>query len=229
MGRYKRDPQPGDTKGKLTIIEALLDYKIKCFCSCNPDVVLIMNRGTFFSPTTHSCGCYRNNLLSANSTRHGLHKHPAYTRLTKMLMRCNNPKFEAYKDYGARGIIVCKEWSDPVNYKGLKTFVAWFEERLKILGITLENVNRNLHIDRINNNGPYAPWNCRLVSHTENAKNTRRNRIYDYNGQRKILKDWALELGLEYATLKGRLDNGWDIERAFTAPLRKVRRRKQDL
>ena len=33
---------------------------------------------------------------------------------------------------------------------------------------------RGLQLDRIDNNGPYAPWNCRWVSQKENCQNTRK-------------------------------------------------------
>ena len=35
---------------------------------------------------------------------------PEYRAYSGILARCTNPKNQAYKDYGARGITVCDRW-----------------------------------------------------------------------------------------------------------------------
>ena len=60
-----------------------------------------------------------------------------------MIGRSYNPKFEAYEDYGARGIVVCDEWRDDPT-----TFCSWCDEQKIPEGYT---------IDRENNNGNYCP------------------------------------------------------------------------
>ena len=42
--------------------------------------------------------------------KHGLSHTPIYEAWKGMKGRCNCPTDPAYKDYGARGIKVCREW-----------------------------------------------------------------------------------------------------------------------
>src|ERR1700733_6114353 len=75
-----------------------------------------------------------------------------------MLRRCNNPKYAKYKNYGGRGIYVCKEWGDYSN------FYTW---------AMANGYEDSLQIDRKDNDGPYSPDNCRWVSASQNMRNRR--------------------------------------------------------
>jgi hypothetical protein len=72
--------------------------------------------------------------------------------------RCNNPRNAAFKYYGGRGIKVCDEWKS-------------FEQFLADMG---PKPNRELSLDRINNNGDYEPSNCRWATKIEQMKNRRK-------------------------------------------------------
>lgn len=65
----------------------------------------------------------------------------------EMMKRCYNEKSVAYKDYGAKGIIVCPEWHDRENFR------KW----------ALENgYEKGLRLERIDCKGNYEPTNCRF-------------------------------------------------------------------
>ena len=131
-----------------------------------------------------------------------------------MKHRCYNPKDKFYKDYGARGIIVCAEWNnrDRVSTlhnatKGFLAFKKW----------ALENgYNDKLTIDRIDVNKGYSPDNCRWVSALVQANNTRSNHYLTYKGKTQSLADWCRELNLNYGTVRSRINrNKRSVEKAL--------------
>lgn len=95
-----------------------------------------------------------------------------------MYKRCYNQNCKSYRSYGGRGIYICDEW---LNDR--KLFVKW----------SLENgYSQDRSIDRIDVNGPYAPWNCRWVSNLCQANNKRNSRrVTTTDGTSFTVAEWA--------------------------------------
>lgn len=89
--------------------------------------------------------------------RDGRTSHSLYSTWRSMLDRCYNPENRQYKDYGGRGITVCKRWRNN------------FWDFVEDVGPKPEG---KIH-DRKNNNRGYMPSNCRWVSHSESQFNRR--------------------------------------------------------
>lgn len=134
--------------------------------------------------------------------RNGQKAHPTYVSWASMLNRCRNERTPDFKNYGGRGITVCKRW---LRYEN---FLADMGERLP--GQTLE---------RINNDRDYKPSNCRWATKREQARNSRHNTFITFRGRRMLLIDWARELGLKAPTLCFRLKR-WSVKKSLTTPLR---------
>jgi hypothetical protein len=78
---------------------------------------------------------------------------------SNMKSRCYNPKNDGYKNYGARGIKICEEWLNPMN------FVNW----------ALENGYKDsLTIERKDVNKGYEPENCIWIPKSQQPLNTRK-------------------------------------------------------
>jgi hypothetical protein len=126
-----------------------------------------------------------------------------------MRARCNNANNPAYNDYGGRGIFVCTEWDE-----SFQTFLADMGERPSLAHT----------LDRIDNDGPYSPSNCKWTTKKEQARNRRSSRLIEWRGEKKTLVEWSDVLGIHQGTLNTRLSSGWGIERAFSEPLRQAKR-----
>ena len=106
----------------------------------------------------------------------GDYERSIYNRWATMIGRCENPHRDKYKEYGGRGIKVCKEWHD------IRKFAAWCKK---------SGYKATLQLDRIDNNGNYCPENCRWVSVRENCQNCRRTRFLTIAGVKRAASEWA--------------------------------------
>lgn len=198
----------GQQFGRLTVIEKAGKsggrVLWKCRCSCGKELFVITNNLT--AGRTQSCGCLRDEILSNMSKSHGKSKTRMYKIWKSMRVRCYNKNVKEYKNYGARGITVCNEWNNSFD-----AFYNWSMAH----GYTDE-----LTIDRIDVNGNYEPSNCRWATYKEQARNKTNNVFITYNGEKKVMKDWAKIYGLKLHTLWYRLNvRGWSIEDALTTPV----------
>ena len=127
-----------------------------------------------------------------------------------MVTRCCCRTSPRYKDYGGRGIGVSPRWYDPETGRHkIGAFAKWAKSH---------GYREGLQIDRIDNDGPYAPDNCRFVTPAENNRNRRTTRKVTIEGITMCELDWCAVFGVPYELFRFRLDHGWDRFRAMTVP-----------
>lgn len=176
--------------------------KIECICECGNK--FISHRSSLVTGNTGSCGCLSREILLNRATTHGMSNARIYGIWSDMRSRCNLSTNYNYFRYGGRGISVCRDWEGDL---GFEHFNEWAINN----GYT-----EDLTIDRIDNDGPYSPGNCRWTDMETQCNNRRNSRYLEYNGRTMTLAQWAKELGLNYARVYSRIFIfGWDVKRAF--------------
>lgn len=206
--------------GRLTVLyqtDKRIDGKVVWHCMCECGNEIDVQSYSLTSGNTKSCGCFRREKLKELYTTHGGTGKDGIEKLYwiwySMKMRCNNPNNSHYKNYGARGITVCKEWEH--DYAA---FRKWSYDN----GYD-ENLGRKYcSIDRIDNDKGYSPDNCRWTDSFTQANNTSTVRHFKFNEEEHTLSEWAKILNMPYHTLKDRIQKKWSVERAFTQPIRSV-------
>lgn len=151
-----------------------------CVCDCGNNCMV--DGANLRARRTQSCGCYQREVASmychdigirsgkeSASFRHGdtVHgKDRLYRVWAAMKQRCNDRRCPAYKDYGGRGITVCSEWENYINFRD------WAMSN----GYDPNAAFAQCTLDRIDVNGNYCPENCRWVTMAVQAKNKRNSK-----------------------------------------------------
>ncbi len=178
-------------------------------CKCDCGKKKLVGTRELTRGETKSCGCLseenRINFIQAG-TSHGRAHTRTYMCWKNMKARCYNPNNSFFKEYGARGITVCKRWR------------LSFESFYKDMG----DKPSGMTIDRFpDNDGNYEPSNCRWATNSQQSRNKRNNIFVEVKNERMIVKDACRILGLPYRSITARIRKGWDAQKAMNTPIRK--------
>lgn len=179
----------GKRFAKLTVLGRApdrADKRVRWVCMCECGRVTEVITYSLNSGGTRSCGCIKEPPVEANIT-HGGSKERLYRVWNSMKGRCANPNFKEYPHYGGRGIAVCDEW--------LHDYAAFRKWALQN-GYDPDAPARACSIDRIDNDGPYSPTNCRFTSQKEQCCNRRSTRFITVGGKTMTLTAWTKIIGV---------------------------------
>jgi hypothetical protein len=150
----------GKTFGHLVVVEKSKKYG-HWICQCDCGRKALIASGALRLGRTRSCGCRhweKSFTLRHGHAREGK-KSPEYRAWRSMIDRCTRPKRKDWKDYGGRGIKICRRWRK-------------FENFLFDVG---HKPSASMSLDRFpDSNGNYKPGNVRWATHSQQMKNRRK-------------------------------------------------------
>jgi len=197
----------GERHGRLTVLSREPNSnsgKAKWLCICECERYKVVSRSDLISKKITSCGCYRKETASLSGKSCATHG-DTNTRLHRiwcgMKQRANYQNGKQYDRYGGRGISICDEWASDYT-----AFKHWALQ---------SGYADKLTIDRINNDGDYAPNNCKWSTYKEQENNRCNNTIIEVAGETHTLSEWSDISGISAATLSFRLKHGWQLEELF--------------
>lgn len=199
---------PGDQFGMLTVLgRDMFDYirpydqahipMYVCECSCENHTITSVRQDRLLAPNgTRSCGCQ--SLISGY--KHGLNNSRLQSIYDGMNKRCYNTSSDTHHTYKERHTEICPEWR---GENGLKNFAEWAMSH---------GYRDDLTIDRIDNNGPYSPDNCRWVTQYVQSNNMSTNVFYTYDGMTLTQKCWDYALGIPYKFTHAKIKAGYTFD-----------------
>lgn len=194
--------KPGYRSHRLVVVRRSV-FKTKdgglWWVQCDCGEFLLKSTSAISQNEAKSCGCILRQIRREGGARK---RHRHYGRWVSMISRCSDPKNANYKNYGGRGITVCKEWRDN------------FWVFVKDIG---DPPTEQHSLDRINNDGNYEPNNVRWATQKQQRNNTRKVRWLTLNGVTKNISTWGAEINICPSQIRRRIEKKrWSVERALT-------------
>lgn len=180
-------------------------WVIAARCDCGTAAEILCQ--SLVTQWSKSCGCLNRGAFIARITKHGGSRTKLYGTWHAMLERCRNSNGKYFAHYGGKGVYVCDAWrADFAAFRDWALANGW---------------RPDLEIDRIDNDGPYSPGNCRWATRAQQNRNRTNNLILEAFGESKCLVEWAEDhrCAVDKGTLASRIRYGWTAQDAISIPV----------
>ena len=216
MGRGRLVDLKGKSFGRWHVIGEHIRIGSRTYwpCRCECGTEKNIEAYSLKKHRTESCGCIRKEMTKErNSKKPKKQPKPISERNYKFIHKMNGTRFhriwERYKSYGARGITVCNEWNDFVNFKN--DMYESYLEHVEKYG------EKDTTLDRVDVNGDYCKENCRWATNDEQSLNKRRNTIIMRESDKKLftLRSFCIEHGIPYKAIQPKVQLGISVKEAI--------------
>jgi hypothetical protein len=207
----------GRTFERLTVIGKTTNkrpehYRNVCYlcrCACGKEIVV--RAAALCNGDSTSCGCRHRDIMTKHGACADYKTTKEYQAWYSMLRRCYYPKYAKYHNYGGRGITVVEQWHH-------------FENFLADMGPC---PTKNHSLDRIDNDGPYAPANCRWADSETQQRNKRTTTMLTIGDTTLPVIAWAKMHKINHHTLRSRIKDQWPLDRILDPPFPRGARRPE--
>lgn len=194
----------GSVFGRLTVVgHTTKRGRQACECLCECGASHVVASSDLRSLRTKSCGCYNQEQRLVSTKTHGDSRKRLFRIWAQMVGRCK-PGLAQSKNYGDRGIRVCKDWQ---NYESFREWAL------------ASGYRDDLTIERIDVNGDYSAENCMWITRLQQVYNRRTTIRVTLDGETKCLAEWCRDRGVNYHAAIRRYRTGWPIEHLFDPPI----------
>jgi len=167
-----------------------------CQCTCGAEREILGS--SLRMGDSLSCGCRNRRAIHNKRARQR-----EYRVWEQMKSRCLNPRHKRYSRYGGRGISICDRWR--------LSFAAFMTD--------MGPCPPGRSIDRIDNDGNYAPHNCAWVTPRTQTLNRSIVRWVVVNGRRMCLAEWCREFHVSPKTAYKAMASGLSAQAAVESIL----------
>lgn len=206
---YKRKKDNGGTIvglrfGRLVVQEKAgrkgKDVAYRCLCDCGAEKLVVGS--SLMNGDTRSCGCLAKDVTHAllyenGDSNPGSANRRLYGIWAGMKERCQNTDFRDYYRYGGRGITVCDEWQNWVDFRDWALSHGYQDD---------------LSLDRIDNESGYRPDNCRWATASVQTNNTRANLKIVFHGSVYTGAQFARLTDIPYSFVGAKAHQGFNGE-----------------